>query len=117
MLELTTYQIISLMLSLVGVPSLTAVVGWIHNKQVTLEKEKQCQEKSQREEIENLKLGMQALLRSDMISNYNKWSEKGYAPIYARDAFENCWNRYEMLGENGVMEDIRNKFMALPTSK
>ena len=61
-----------------------------------------------------VKKGVQALLRSQMIADYNKWSEKGYAPIYARENFENCWKRYHALGENGVMDDLHEKFLDLP---
>ena len=64
--------------------------------------------------IKGVKLGVQALLRSQMIHDYNKWSERGYAPIYARDNFQNCWLQYHSLGANGVMDDIHNKFLALP---
>lgn len=65
--------------------------------------------------IRALSLGVQALLRAQMINDYNRYSSKGYAPIYARESFENCWHQYERLGKNGVMQDIRNKFLALPT--
>lgn len=64
-----------------------------------------------------LKKGLQAMLRAQMISDYNHYLEKGFAPIYARESFENCWIQYERLGKNGVMQDIRTKFMALPTMK
>ena len=40
---------------------------------------------------------------------------KGYAPLYARESFENVWVQYEHLGKNGVMSDLRTKFLALPT--
>ena len=50
-----------------------------------------------------------------MINDYNNYLEKGYAPIYARQNFENCWLQYERLGKNGVMKDIRTKFLELPT--
>ena len=60
-------------------------------------------------------LGVQALLRAQMINDYNKWIMKKYAPIYARENFENCWKQYHSLGANGVMDDIREKFMDLPT--
>lgn len=63
-----------------------------------------------------VELGVQALLRDRMIDNYNRYSEKGYAPIYVRDSFENCYQQYHALGGNGVMKDIRDKFMSLPTS-
>lgn len=62
-----------------------------------------------------MKAGIQALLRAQMINDWNKWSEKGYAPIYARENFENCWKQYHGLGANGVMDDLHNKFLALPT--
>lgn len=31
-----------------------------------------------------------------------------------RDDFENCWVQYHALGANGVMDDIHQKFLALP---
>lgn len=65
-------------------------------------------------QIKSVKLGVQALLRAQMIHDYNKWSDRGYAPIYARENFQNCWARYHALGANGVMDDIHNKFLALP---
>ncbi len=52
-----------------------------------------------------------------MISDYNKWSDRGYAPIYARQNFENCWGHYHTLGANGVMDDIHEKFLQLPTQE
>lgn len=66
-------------------------------------------------QIKGIKLGVQALLRAQMIHDYNKWTEQGYAPIYARQNFENCWAQYHSLGANGVMDDIHRKFLALPT--
>lgn len=65
-------------------------------------------------QIKGIKLGVQALLRAQMIHDYNKWSERGYAPIYARQNFENCWAHYHSLGANGVMDDIHRKFLELP---
>ena len=61
-----------------------------------------------------MRKGIQALLRAQLISDWNNYSEKGYAPIYARENFENVYTQYHNLGANGVMDDIRSKFMALP---
>lgn len=66
-------------------------------------------------QIKGVRLGVQALLRAQMIADYNKWSERGYAPIYARVNFINCWTQYHSLGANGVMDDLKAKFLALPT--
>ena len=74
-----------------------------------------CRFKKNEQESEAIKLGVQALLRDRLIAEYNKYSEKGYAPIYARDNFDNMWNQYHNLGKNGVMDDIHEKFMELPT--
>lgn len=65
--------------------------------------------------LKAVQMGVQAMLRAQMITYYDCYEEKGFAPIYARDSFENCWEIYEKLGKNGVMQDLRNKFLALPT--
>lgn len=65
--------------------------------------------------IRALQRGVQALLRAQMVDNYQHYHGKGYAPLYARESFENLWRNYEALGANGVFSDIHNKFMALPT--
>ena len=104
------YQI----LALIGIPSIvTALLNYFERKAIRKETAKA---KSQ-DKTDALALGVQALLRAQMIADYNHYSEKGWAPIYARDNFENCWKQYEALGKNGVMRDIHDKFMALPTSR
>lgn len=73
--------------------------------------------KTKNDKYEALKLGVQALLRSKLYEMYDKYTELGYAPIRARENFENIWLQYHNLGKNGVMDDIHNKFMLLPTEK
>lgn len=98
---MTTYQ----MLCLIGVPAMImGMFKYLHS----------MIKKNARDNAA-VKKGIQALLRSELISDYNKWSEKGYAPIYARQNFENCWKQYHGLGENGVMDDLHEKFLELPT--
>lgn len=98
---MTVYQ----WLCLLGFPALIAgVFRYLH-----------VQIKESRDENAALKSGIQALLRAQMISEYNRWTERGYAPIYARENFENCWKQYHALGANGVMDDIHTKFLQLPT--
>lgn len=96
------YQIISIL----GVPSVATILVWFYRII-----------KKSNNQYTALKLGLQAMLRSQMINDYNYWSDKGYAPIYARESFENCWQQYHSLGANGVMDDIHEKFMALPTKE
>lgn len=61
--------------------------------------------------------GVQALLRDRLIQSYNYHTDKGYAPIYARENWENMWKQYHNLGENGVMDNLHEMFMSLPTEK
>ena len=90
------YQI----LTLLGVPTIVAtIVLYMRNQ------------------VRGVRLGVQALLRAQLIADWNHYSEKGFAPIYARENFENVYQQYHNLGANGVMDDIRSKFLALPTDK
>lgn len=66
---------------------------------------------------ESVQLGVQALLRDRLIHEYNKALENGYAPIYAKENFNNMWTHYHNLGKNGVMDDVHDKYMLLPTEK
>lgn len=70
--------------------------------------------KQNEKKTESVQLGVQALLRDRLYSTYMEYAEKGYAPIYARENFENMYNQYHVLGANGVMDDVYHKFMGLP---
>lgn len=71
--------------------------------------------KANEQKTEAVCLGVQALLRDRLIEKYDKYNDKGYAPIYARENFENMWTQYHNLGVNGVMDGLHAKFMELPT--
>lgn len=98
--SLTFYQI----LCLLGVPAVIAgIFKYIHSSL-----------KRNSDDTKSVKLGLQALLRSQMISDYNYYSKLGHAPIYAKENFENVWRQYHQLGANGVMDSLHEKFLALP---
>lgn len=65
--------------------------------------------------LKAVKSGTQASLRNQMIQMWETYSRMGYAPIYVKDDFENVYQNYHKLGANGVMDDLREKFLALPT--
>lgn len=64
-----------------------------------------------------VELGVQALLRDRMLHSYNKYTDLGYAPIYAKENFENMYQQYHGLGGNGVMTRLHKEFMGLPSEK
>ena len=101
--KLNLYQILSL---LFGSGLLITILTAVWNKI-----------KMNERKTESVQLGVQALLRDRLYYTYTKYEEKGYAPLYARENFENMYKQYHILGANGVMDDIYRKFMALPLEK
>ncbi|WP_173452040.1 hypothetical protein [Eubacterium pyruvativorans] len=99
-------------LTLIGVPAVCAAgIIYLVKKLVALKERDQ-------ETEEALRLGVQALLRDRLYQLYRYCKlEKGYAGINDRNNFSNMFNRYESLGGNGVMDTIKDKFMALPTAE
>ena len=68
-------------------------------------------------EQEAVRQGLQALLRNEIIKQYNEWTDKNYCPIYARDNVKNMYNQYHGLGQNGVIDDLVERIMELPTER
>ena len=97
------YQIISI---LFGSGILVTVIKVLSGKIKLTEKK-----------TESVQLGIQALLRDRLYQTYLHYEDKGYAPLYARENFENMYNQYHALGANGVMDDIRDKFLELPLER
>lgn len=94
-------------LCILGVPALVGAV-WAYVR---------TQIKKTMAETQALKLGVQALLRDRLLIVYKQCRDKGFATISERSNFENLYTQYHTLGSNGVMDDIRNKFLALPTKE
>ena len=113
-MSINLYQILSLI-------ALPTFFGLLYGHMFTRFEKKQQKYDKELEHNNNktnaVMFGVQALLRAEMIKDYNKWSDRGYAPIYARENFENCYVQYKSLEGNGVMDDIRDKFMELPITK
>lgn len=105
---MATFEQVIKIIGFLGIPSIFAMITWLYKKVKKNEEESKNKDKA-------IELGLQALLRAQMINDYNRWIEKEYAPIYAKENFENCWKQYHALGANGVMDDIHAKFMDLPT--
>jgi hypothetical protein len=59
--------------------------------------------------------GVEALLRNGIVQTYNKWSEKGYCPIYARENAIRMYEPYHTLGGNDVATDLIEDLKKLPT--
>ena len=61
-----------------------------------------------------IELGLQSLLRAEIIRQHEKWEEKHYCPIYAKEALKRTYDSYHLLGGNDVATGLYNKTMGLP---
>lgn len=94
-----------------------AVFGFILGCFGCLGKKKIASIERKIKEQEVVKQGLQALLRNEIIRQYDKYIDKGYCPIYARDNIRNMYNQYHGLGQNGVIDDLVERVFELPTER
>ena len=72
-------------------------------------------EKKEAEEKEKaLSEGVQALLRESIVTAYNKYSDKGYCPIYAKESLKKVYKAYHDLEGNDVATSLYEKVLRMP---
>ena len=59
--------------------------------------------------------GTKAMLRSNIINEYEKYKSRGGVPIYARENIEDLYKHYKVLGGNGVIDGLIKELGELPT--
>lgn len=67
--------------------------------------------------LKAIKTGLQCLLRAEIIRSHEKYTERNYCPIYAREATSRAYSAYHDLGGNDVATALYNELMKLPTEK
>lgn len=73
-----------------------------------------------REERENRRAigsGVEALLRESIVANYNKYTERDYCPIYAKESVKRMYVAYHALGGNDVATELYEHLLEMPTEK
>lgn len=65
-------------------------------------------------QIRAVKKGVQALLRDRLIQGYKFYRTQGWADEDDRGNMENVYVQYHALGANGVMDNLRSRFLDLP---
>lgn len=71
--------------------------------------------KEEHDKNEAIGEGVQSLLRESIINNYNRYSERGYCPVYAKESLRKVYHSYHNLGGNDVATDLYNKVLDMPT--
>ena len=59
--------------------------------------------------------GLEALLRAEIIRQYEKHVERGYCPLYAKEAIKREYHSYHALGGNDVATELYHIVLELPT--
>lgn len=63
---------------------------------------------------EAIAAGVQSLLRESIVSNYNKYSDSGRCPIYAKESMKRVYAAYHNLGGNDVATELYQKILRMP---
>lgn len=75
-----------------------------------------CNNKNSVKKIKAIGKGTQSLLRAELIRSGEKYIERGWIEVYAKDAHDKCYQSYHHLGQNGTMDDMHEKVMNLQTN-
>lgn len=87
-----------------------AVMSWLFKEMKT----QFAEEKVKNEAIAE---GVQSLLRESIVNNYNRYTDKGYCPIYAKESVKRAYKAYhDGLGGNDVASELYRKLLEMPES-
>lgn len=71
--------------------------------------------RSQKKHTNALEIGVQCLLRSEILRCNEKYMQKKCCPIYEKEALKRAYHAYHTLGGNDVATRLYEEIMALPT--
>ena len=70
--------------------------------------------KEEKRKNDALMLGVQCLLRESIVANYNKYQDKDYCPIYAKESIKRVYEAYHNLGGNDVATKLYHTMLDMP---
>lgn len=73
--------------------------------------------KVEHEKNEAIAEGVQSLLRESIVTNYNRYLDKGYCPIYAKESLKKVYCAYHDLGGNDVATSLYKKILEMPEER
>ena len=68
----------------------------------------------ERKKNEAIAEGVQSLLRESIVTNYNRYLDRGYCPIYAKESVKKVYKAYHNLGGNDVATELYQKLLKMP---
>lgn len=85
----------------------TLVLGFLYRQTAVRLKEEQKKNRAVAD-------GVQCLLRESIVSNYNKYQERDFCPIYAKESIKKAYEAYHALGGNDVATQLYNTLLKMP---
>lgn len=85
----------------------TFVLGFLYRQTAKRLKEEQKKNKAVAD-------GVQCLLRESIVSNYNKYQERDFCPIYAKESIKKAYEAYHVLGGNDVATQLYHTILKMP---
>lgn len=86
------------------------VVTYFFNKTTKVHEQEIEDERIKRKALSD---GVEALLRQKIIDSYNKYADKGFCPIYAKEGIKRLYIAYHNLGGNDVATELYHKILAM----
>lgn len=77
----------------------------------------QRQLRSEQEKNEAIAEGVQSLLRESIVNGYNRYQDRGFCPIYAKESLKKLYKAYHNLGGNDVATELYNKLLKMPEER
>lgn len=70
--------------------------------------------KAEQKKNEAIAQGVQCLLRESIVSNYNKYQDRDFCPIYAKESIKRVYQAYHNLDGNDVATKLYNTLLDMP---
>lgn len=87
-----------------------AILSWLFK-----EMRKQLAEEKRKNEA--IAEGVQSLLRESIVNSYNRYSDRGCCPIYAKESIKKVYKAYHNLGGNDVATSLYHKVLEMSEEK
>lgn len=66
---------------------------------------------AQKKHEDAISTGLVALMRNSIVTNYNRCADKGYCPIYQKEAVRRIYSAYHALGGDDVATGLYHKLL------
>lgn len=90
-------------------------LGYVTSKFKKNKKLEEEKEKEEKKKINVLEMGVQALLRNEIIRRYREFESKGEISILDKENLEEMFEQYKNLGGNGTVKKMMDELLNLKT--